>query len=128
MAPDHPRHSPSQYDSALARARESGKKILVEYGGDWCGGAVSLAALLDRPAVAALIKRHFIHVRCRIGPDGHSMSPGIPIPVELDAIPFFGLVDAEGRIVATQRTEPFEFLWWYRESKVVAFLQAWARR
>jgi hypothetical protein len=116
------------FEAALARSRESRKKILVEYGGDWCPGALRLAALLDKPDVAAIIRRHFIHVRCHVGSDGRSNSALIAFPGDMDAIPFFSLVDSEGNIVATQPTDPFELLWWYRKGKVIAFLQAWARR
>jgi hypothetical protein len=124
-----PRQDPTPvFEAALARSRATGKKVLVEYGGDWCGGAVRLDALLCRPEVASLIRRHFIHVRCHVGDDGRANSALIEHPVDMDAIPFFSLVDRDGRIVATQPTEPFELFWWYRKSKVIAFLQDWARR
>ena len=116
------------FEKAFADARASGKKILVEYGGDWCPWSVRMASALSAPAIAALIRQKFILIRCYVGEGGTSSPENVEFPRDLDAVPFFALIDADGRIVATQRTEPFEFLWFYRKSRIRDFLTEWSRR
>ena len=115
-------------EAALARSATTGKKLLVEYGGDWCPWSLRMAAILARPEFAALLRRHFIFLRCYVGPDGRSNSALIEYP-PLSSVPYFSLVDSQGRIIATRDTEGFERLWWfYSAAKIRAFLQDWAGR
>jgi hypothetical protein len=82
--------------------------------------------LLATPEFAALLRDRFVFVRCHVGPGGHASPPGVEFPGDLDAVPFFALMDSNGRIVATQATSEFEFLWFYWKPKVRRFLTRWA--
>ncbi len=113
------------FESALSRSRASGRKILVEYGGDWCIWSTRMTAVLLRPEFSQLLQQRFIFLRCYVGPDSHSSPPNVELP-DFESVPFFALMDSNGRIVATQSTEGFEFLWFYRKSKIRAFLRGWS--
>jgi hypothetical protein len=114
------------FEAALAESRRTGRKVLVEYGGDWCPWSLRMSAVLQRPAFSQLLRQRFIFVRCYVGPDGHSSPPEVDFPSELDSVPFFALMDADGRIVATQRTAGFEVLWFYWTPRIRSFLEGWA--
>ena len=113
------------FDAAFAQSKATGKKILVEYGGDWCKWSGRMAAVLRRPKFSSFISQRFIFIRCYVGPGGTNNPDDIELP-PLDAVPYFSLMDSDGRIVATQATEVFELFWFYRKSKILAFLRGWS--
>ena len=115
----------SVFQSALAESEATGKKILVEYGGDWCVWSRRMAKVLMRPEFSSLIEQRFVYVRCFVGPSEDLPDVGVEFP-SFDSVPYFSLMDSDGNILATQATEEFELLWFYRKGKVHAFLKEWA--
>ena len=54
-------------DAALARARLSGKRVIVDLGGNWCGDCRVFAGILDVPAVKKFVNAHFEVVLVNVG-------------------------------------------------------------
>lgn len=54
-------------ERALARARASGKRVLIDLGGNWCGDCRVLAATMALPEMKAFIGRHFEVVYVDVG-------------------------------------------------------------
>jgi hypothetical protein len=113
-------------DAALAESAKTGKKILIEYGGDWCKWSRRMEAVFSDRDIAAFIAKHFVLLRCYVGPDGAVDASSIEAP-PMSSVPYFSLVGSDKAIVANQATETFEFLWMYRKSAVRRFLAEWAR-
>lgn len=79
-------------DAALTRARQSGKRVLLVMGANWCGDSRALAGWLATERFAALIDREYELVFVNIGMpgtgDGHNLGiarrfgvsevPGLP--------------------------------------------------
>jgi thioredoxin-like negative regulator of GroEL len=79
-------------DAALARARQSGKRVLLVMGANWCGDSRALAGWLATDRFAELIERKYELVFVNIGMpksgDGHNLGiarrfgvtdlPGLP--------------------------------------------------
>jgi thiol-disulfide isomerase/thioredoxin len=80
---------------ALVQARASGKRVLVDLGGNWCGDCRILSATLELPEMKAFVDRHFILVPVDIG----RMDKNLQIPARyglkhsLQGVPALLVVD-----------------------------------
>ena len=54
-------------DAAFARARKSGKRVLIDMGGNWCGDCIVLANLMQLPELRRFMAAHFEIVSVDIG-------------------------------------------------------------
>ena len=114
------------FDAALAQSKGTGKKVLVEFGGDWCIWSRRMAAVLSTPVFAKLIKDRFIYLEWYVGDPPWDHAEGVRLP-RMEGVPFFALIDSGGRIIRTQDTDSFTLFWFYRKSKIMAFLTDWAK-
>ncbi|MFZ1989172.1 MAG: thioredoxin family protein [Alphaproteobacteria bacterium] len=46
-------------DNALGRALKSGKRVMIDLGGNWCGDCIVLANLMRLPEVKSFIDAHY---------------------------------------------------------------------
>ena len=46
-------------DNAIGRALKSGKRVLIDLGGNWCGDCIVLANIMRLPEVKAFIDAHY---------------------------------------------------------------------
>jgi thiol:disulfide interchange protein len=80
-------------DAALAASKLDGRRVLIDFGADWCPDCHSLAAYMDGPAGRALIEPAFHVVRVDVGMFDHNLDiaqryfrmEGIPTVVVLEA-------------------------------------------
>ncbi|HEY5288458.1 MAG TPA: thioredoxin family protein [Caulobacteraceae bacterium] len=49
----------AQIDAAFARARATGKRVIIDFGGNWCSWCRLLAATMDLPEARPFIAAHF---------------------------------------------------------------------
>ncbi|MBX3484384.1 thioredoxin family protein [Phenylobacterium sp.] len=52
---------------ALARAKASGKLVLIDMGGNWCGDCRILAATMELPELKAFLGKHYEIVQVDVG-------------------------------------------------------------
>ena len=57
----------AEVDRALARAKASGKLVLIDLGGNWCGDCRILAATMELPELKAFLARHYEIVNVDVG-------------------------------------------------------------
>jgi thiol-disulfide isomerase/thioredoxin len=70
-------------DAAFARARKSGKRVLIDMGGNWCGDCIVLANLMQLPELKGFMGSHFEIVSVDVG----RFNKNLDIPAR------FGMVD-----------------------------------
>jgi thiol-disulfide isomerase/thioredoxin len=61
------RNAQADIDNALANAKISGKTIIVIMGADWCHDSVSLAARLDAPRFATMMRDRYAVLHVDVG-------------------------------------------------------------
>jgi thiol:disulfide interchange protein len=61
------RRSDAPADAALAAARADGKRVLLDFGADWCPDCHVLAHYLETPEGRALLDEHFHLVSIDVG-------------------------------------------------------------
>ena len=81
--------------AAFARARRSGKRVFIDFGGNWCGDCVVLANFMEMPEVKAVMAAHFEFVSVDVG----RMNKNLQIPAH------FG-VDLKGGVPTVLIVEP----------------------
>ena len=57
----------AQVAAAKARAARSGKRLLIDLGGNWCGDCRVLAGIMRLPEVHAFVARHYEVVTVDVG-------------------------------------------------------------
>ena len=103
--PDHPYNQsadPGQaVDQALARARQNGKKVLIDLGGNWCADCLILSGVMALPEVQAFLNARYEIVLVDIGRVNRNLA--IParfgVTVKLEGVPAILIVTPDGHLV-----------------------------
>jgi thiol-disulfide isomerase/thioredoxin len=94
-------------DAAFARARVSGKRVLIDLGGNWCPDCIVLANIMALPKVKPWLEHHFEIVAVDVGRfDRNLQVPArFGITGRLKGVPTVLVATPEGRLVNT--ADPF---------------------
>ncbi len=113
--------------AALAAAKADGKRVLLDFGADWCPDCHVLAAYLDGPAGRKLVDTSFHVVSIDVGYWDHNLdvsaAAGDPIT---KGIPAVVVVEADGTIVGSTADGSLANARTMTEKDVLAKLAAWA--
>lgn len=91
---DSSRDARKDVDAALARAKKSGKLLLIDFGANWCVDCRVLAGIFELPDMAGWMARNFELVQVDIG----QFDRNLDLPrrfggPSLDAVPAILIVD-----------------------------------
>ena len=64
---DESANADTAVDAAFARAKRSGKRVLIDLGGNWCGDCIVLANLMQLPELKPFLAAHFEIVSVDVG-------------------------------------------------------------
>ncbi len=53
--------------AARAKVKATGKLLLIDLGGNWCGDCRVLAGVMDLPEVKAFLEKHYVEVSVDVG-------------------------------------------------------------
>lgn len=114
---------------ALEEAQRDKKKVLIEFGGDWCIWSRRMERVFESEKFDALIAEQFHFFKCFVGRDGECYFPFSEIDVpEFVGVPFFILLDPYANLIAYSETDRFEWLWFYRKKELYELLSDWASK
>jgi len=123
---DPARNAEKDIASAVAQANRTGKRVLLEVGGEWC----SWCHILDRyfeqnPTLAELRDRYYITTKINFSQENLnekllSRYPKIP------GYPHFFVLDTSGKLLQSQDTSQLEEGKSYNLQRFTAFLNKWA--
>lgn len=83
---------------AFARARRSGKRVLIDLGGNWCGDCVVLANIMKLPEVKRFIAAHYEVVSVDVGRKNRNLEIPARFSVDLSGgVPTVLIVKPDGR-------------------------------
>ena len=86
-------------DRAIARAKASGKHVLLDFGGNWCADCRVLAAVMDLNEVRPHIERHFETAMIDIGLRTKNLDIAARYGIKVDAVPLVIVLDSAGGFV-----------------------------
>lgn len=95
--------------AAIARARRDNKRVLIQWGANWCGWCVLLAEGMQRDRdVATTLRNEYELVHVDVGRFDKHKELQKELGAELKSIPFLTVLDQDGKPIVQQNTEPFE--------------------
>lgn len=119
----------AQIDAALAAAHRENRRVLVQWGGNWCGWCLRLADLCagDRD-IRRKLQYEYDVVHVDIGRfDRHmDLADAYGAGLKASGVPFLTVLGADGRVLANQETGSLELPGQpaHDPAKVLAFLEA----
>jgi thiol:disulfide interchange protein len=125
---DPTRDAARDLEAAKVEARKSGRRILLDVGGNWC----SWCRLMDKwftehAAVREARDKAFVVVPVNFSPENKNGAFLAQYP-KIDGYPHFFVLDASGKLVRDQSTGALEEAHGYSETKMMAFISAWSEK
>jgi thiol:disulfide interchange protein len=115
----------AQIKSALAKAKKNNRRVLVQWGGNWCPWCIKLHECFEKNAeVKKDLSYEYDVVNVDIGKFDKNMDLAKELGADFKAagVPFLTVLDAEGKPLAQQETGPLEKGSVHDPEKVLAFL------
>lgn len=113
---------------ALATARHQHKRVLLEFGGDWCGDCQVLNLYFHQPENLKLLNAHYVLVDVNVGEDGidQNLELGTKYGINLKkGVPALAVLTANGKVVFAQRNGGFDQQIRVDPASVHDFLERW---
>lgn len=112
--------------AALATAQHEHKRVILDFGGNWCGDCLVLNYYFHQPPNATLLAQNFVLVDIDIGQYDHNLDVaqqyGIPLKL---GVPALAILSPDGRLLYSQRHGEFEKMRQVDPSSVTSFLERW---
>lgn len=123
---DPSRNVAADLKAAEVQAQQSGRRILLDVGGNWC----SWCRLMDKwygehADVRAFRDQHFVVVMVNFSAENENEAALSQYP-KITGYPHFFVLDANGKLLQSQDTGLLEDGHGYSPAKMMAFLQAWS--
>ena len=111
---------------ALTKAAQEHKRVILDFGGNWCGDCQILDIYLHRAPNEALLNANYVLVDIDIGRYDKNLdiAKKYEIPLKL-GVPALAVLDAHGNLVYSQKNGEFEKMAHMNPESVTAFLQKW---
>lgn len=119
----------SDVAAALKEAAATHRRVIVDFGGDWCTDCQVLDIRFREPANARLLRRHYVVVRVNVGDKGikenFDVAERYGIPLK-KGVPALAVLEGDGRVVYSQQNGEFESMRSMDSASVTQFLRQWA--
>ncbi len=111
--------------AALKTAKREHKRVLVDFGGDWCGDCQVLNVYFHQPENSGLLKDHFVLVDVNVGRIDQNLDVGTKAGVNLKkGVPALAVLDADGASLYGQSGQ-FSDMRHMESASVHDFLEKW---
>jgi len=112
--------------AALKQAKAEKKRVILDFGGDWCGDCQVLDIYMHQSPNSELLDKHFIVVHIDIGRMDHNVDVAEKYKVPIKkGVPALAVLDANGKLLYSQENKEFENMRNMRSSDVTQFLNRW---
>jgi len=111
---------------AIGRAAHAHKRVILDFGGNWCGDCKVLDGYFHKEPSASLLKHNYILVDVNIG--NFDMNKDIArqygVPLE-KGVPALAVLDSHGHAIYSQKNGEFESMRAMDANSVTDFLKRW---
>ncbi|HTP46256.1 MAG TPA: thioredoxin family protein [Casimicrobiaceae bacterium] len=116
--------------AALTDATKTKRRVIIDFGGNWCTDCIVLDRYFHISENAALLDKHYVLVHVNVGDkgitDNFAIAKSCGIPLE-NGVPALALLDPNGRVVFAQKHGEFEAMRKMDPASVNEFLRKWAK-
>ena len=101
----------AQIDGALSAAKKGNRRVLIQWGGNWCPWCVVLHRRFESdPALSAALRDGYEVVPVDVGHFDKHMELARKYGAELKktGVPYLTVLDADGKVVTNEPTDPYE--------------------
>jgi thiol:disulfide interchange protein len=123
---DPARNAEQDINAAVAEAGRTGKRILLEVGGQWCIWCHIMDDYFDKnPELLTLREKNFITVKINFSEENKNEQVLSRYP-PISGYPFIFVLDKDGKLLHAQDTGKLEEGKSYNLAKFMAFLKEWS--
>jgi thiol:disulfide interchange protein len=113
--------------AALTKAKAEHKRVLLDFGGDWCGDCQVLDLYMHQPPNDALLNSNYVLVHVNIG---RHMEENVEVAQKYGAslghgVPALAVITGDGKVVYGQKNGEFEAMRRMDPKSVTEFLEQW---
>ena len=112
--------------AGLKQAKAEHKRVILDFGGDWCGDCQVLDIYFHDPANLAILEKHFVLVHVFIGHMDKNLalagSFGVPIS---KGVPALAVLGPNGTVLYAQKTGEFNDMRHLDSASLTQFLNKW---
>jgi thiol:disulfide interchange protein len=123
----YPEVSAAQTDiaAALTEARRTHKRVLLDFGGDWCGDCQVLDIYFHDPANLPLLEQNYVLVHINVGRIDQNLDVGEKYGVDLKkGVPALAVLSPNGKSLYGQSGQ-FSDMRYMESASVNEFLAKW---
>ena len=125
LYPD-PAQAKADLAAALKSAASAHKRILIEFGGNWCGDCVVLESYFHDPTNRPILEANFVLVQVNIGHMDANLDLAEKYEIPLRrGVPALAVLDEHGKLLYSQKSGEFEAMRRMESSEVTRFLVQW---
>ena len=112
---------------ALAEAKKSNRRVILDVGGEWCGWCHTLDRyFVEQKDLRELRDKHYVWLKVNWSPENRNEAVLAPYgPIE--AYPWLFVLDQDGKLLVSQRTGPLEEGPSYSYERMSGFLNKWIK-
>jgi thiol:disulfide interchange protein len=112
--------------AGLAEARREHKRVILDFGGDWCGDCQVLDIYFHQPLNGDLLEENFILVHVWVGHMDANIDVAAKYGVPINrGVPALAVLGADGKVLYSQATGEFADMRHMDPNSVTEFLKKW---
>ncbi|MBK7392019.1 MAG: thioredoxin family protein [Chloracidobacterium sp.] len=112
--------------TAILTASKSGKRIILDVGGEWCGWCIHMDKFLfSNKALDKLRKNNFVWIKINMSPENENVAFLSEYP-EIKGYPHLFVLDESGKLLHSQDTVALEKDETYNLAKFTEFMKLWS--
>jgi len=121
-----PSQAKADLAAALRTASASHKRVLIDFGGNWCGDCQVLDIYFHDPANLPLLDANFVLVHINIGhmDENQDIAEKYDVPLR-KGVPALAVLSDKGTLLYSQKAGEFEAMRRMESSAVTNFLVQW---
>jgi thiol:disulfide interchange protein len=112
--------------AAIKKAKAEHKRIILDFGGNWCGDCQVLDIYMRQSPNSELLAKHFVVVHVDIGRFDRNVDVAEKYKVPIKkGVPALAILDSTGKLLFSQANKEFENMRNMQSSDVTDFLNHW---
>lgn len=123
-----PEQASADIAAALKSAAASHKRVILDFGGNWCTDCHVLDLYFHDAANRPLLEANYVLVHINVGLKDANLNIAARYRIPLDkGVPAIAVLDAHGQLLYSQKTGEFEAMRRMQTGSVTDFLVRWKR-